>query len=664
MADLVRNSDGSLTIKRSDRPLIIAKPVATRWIPGGVTEQIPCRFDTEGLPSSRLKIDVSCPDGAISVSMSIEWSSFVGGSDAEFPEAVSIDALGGVTVAGETWSSDFPTTPGAFDPTFNPSGGGVKLTDVFVCRFAPGGSTLSFATYLGGNNGDLLASLHVDATGVMTLTGWTASADFPTTPGAFSTSSSSTDAFVARLAADGGSLVWSTLLGGSLSEFAKAGVVASDNSVVVVGTTYSHDFPTTTGRAFAGGDYDGFVARLAADGTSLVFSTLLGGKENDTIDAVAWQSAGHLVCAGGTGSPDFPYTPGSWSQAPKGSFVGTLDDETGQILAMTAFGGSIGAPVRDAAIDSLGNIYVAGLTQSSDLPTTPDAFQPLIAPSLGAPDGYVACFDPTLSSVLHCTYLGGNLQDWITSLQVDGAGLVTVAGITNSAAFPVTPGAFTTQLHGGQGQYDAFVSRLDRKLAHLQYSTFLGGNDTENLTSGKAALDVAPDGRVAVAVGTLSPDFPVTAGAYSTTLAGSADAAVVVMDLLPAGAQKVGTSTAGCLGPLVMGVSAMAQVGSSDFAVTCTGAPPSSPRGLLLLSLAALGTPITAAGVALWVDPATLLTISPVSSDAYGYAQVPLRIPDTPAMVGLQAAGQFAWRDPCQPAGFSASNGLLVTVQP
>jgi len=570
-------------------------------------------------------------------------------------------------VGGGTYSADFPVTPSAFDPTHDPFSG-IPLADVYVAKLEPGGGTLTFATYLGGSNGDGLTFLDVSSDGTTTLGGWTGSPNFPTTPGAFSQVIKLTDAFVARLAPDGASLVWSTSLGGSASEATVigGGTGLPDGSVVIGGETYSDDFPITTGPA-KNGFTDGFISRIAPDGSHLIFSRRLGGSlGGEAVYQVASHPGGRIVVGGHTLSSDFPFTPGAWSEVLVGPFITQLDDTTGEILASTSLGGSNADPLRALAVDAFGNVYAAGYTASTDFPTTPDAFQPVIAPSLGAPDAYVTCLDPDLTTILHSTYYGGNLQEFLDDIDVSPAGLVTIAGVTNSIALPVTPGAFDMSLAGVQGgPQDAFVARFDRELTTLHYASYLGGTGYEYLLEGRVSLDVAPDGRVAVALGTASADFPVTPGALDTHLDGETDAAVLLMDLLPAGVARVGASTPGGFGPLFMGVTAQPKVGSEIFAVHCSGAPPSSPRGLLLLALAAADAPSKAGGADLWLDPSTLFALVPAGSDAYGYAEVPLRVPTDPATVGVQAAGQFAWRDPgAVPGPWSASNALLMTVQP
>jgi hypothetical protein len=660
-------SDGSVVIATGSGNLRLSPPAIS--VQGSSDPRHrDARFDVSGAGTIRVIPPSRAGAAPLLLTSALEWGTFVGGTDAEFVSAVITDEAGAVTVAGHTESPDLPTTAGAFDST--PGVLGTQIGDIFVCTLDSEG-TLQYGTYLGGVAAERVAAVRRGTDGSLTIIGRSFSTDYPTTPGAFMEDKlgpfGAGDAVVTRLSADGSELVFSTYVGGLGTEIVTGGVLLPDASVVFCGATQNPSYPDTIGDPIPGVGNNAFVTRLLPDGSGLVFSEVFGGESLDDGEALAWHPSGRIVVSGDTSSSNFPFTPGAFrtNPTPFGMFVAQFDDQTGQMLFATALGGSNGDSPSATAVDVYGNVYLAGLTQSLDFPTTPDAFQPAIAPSLGAPDGFIACLDPTLSTLLHSTYLGGNLQDWVTDIDVDPSGLVTVSGITNSEAYPVTAGAFDTQLIF-QGSYDAFVSRFSRDLSTLHYSTYLGGDSTENLTSGKGAvLDVAPDGRVAVAVGTISPDFPVTPGTLSTSLQGASDVAVAVLHLLPTGVATLGTSTPGCSGPLVFGVTAMPQVASEVFALNCTGAPATSPRGLLLISLGALATPVKAGGVDLYLDPASLLVLLPLTSDAYGYTELPLRVPTDPATAGLHAAAQVVWRDPCaQPGPFSASQALEITIQP
>jgi hypothetical protein len=187
---------------------------------------------------------------------------------------LALEANGAATVAGITGSSDYPTTSGAYSTTFG--GGGY---DVFVTRLSPQGSGLTWSTFLGGSDVDLASAVALGQNGTATVVGRTYSANFPATAGAYDTSPNGTaDAFVSRLSTQGTSLVWSTYLGGSSVDEAIAVAVDPGDAAVVVGHTASANFPTTAGaydRVF-GGSFDAFVTQVSAQGNALGYSTYLG----------------------------------------------------------------------------------------------------------------------------------------------------------------------------------------------------------------------------------------------------------------------------------------------------------------------------------------------------------------------------------------------------
>ena len=193
------------------------------------------------------------------------YSTFLGGSGREFFAALALDPTGAVYVVGQTSSPDFPTTAGAYDRTF---GGSLspEVKDGFVTKLDPTGSTLLWSTYLGGSGNDAASDVAIGPGGDPVVAGYTSSADFPTTAGAYdSTLGSPPDAFVARLDRATSALVYSTLLGGSGLDAALGVAADVRGSVYLAGLTGSADFPATTGSfdpTFNGGTFDVFVARL------------------------------------------------------------------------------------------------------------------------------------------------------------------------------------------------------------------------------------------------------------------------------------------------------------------------------------------------------------------------------------------------------------------
>ena len=254
----------------------------------------------------------------------LDYATFLGGSDFDFGNAVALDTAGRAVVTGETTSSDFPTTAGAFDRSYNGSGGN-NLGDAFVALLSTDGSALVYSTFLGGSSDDTAYALAMDSAGRATVTGETASSDFPTTPGAFDTSfnggTDQGDAFVVRLSAAGNALIYSTFLGGNSWDGAHTIAVDSVGRATVAGQSGSSDFPITAGAfdiSFNGAG-DAFVARFNAAGTTLVYSSFLGGHNGDTASEIAVDSANRVILVGFTTSNDFPTTPGAFDTSFNGS---------------------------------------------------------------------------------------------------------------------------------------------------------------------------------------------------------------------------------------------------------------------------------------------------------------------------------------------------------
>jgi len=237
------------------------------------------------------------------------YSTFLGGSAFDAAHAIALDAAGNAYVSGATLSSNFPTTAGAYDTS--PNG----RSDAFVAKLSAAGSSLVYSTLLGGAGDDVAQDIALDSSGNAYVTGSTSSSDFPTTVGAYDTSfnggSFPSDAFVAKLNPSGAALVFSTFLGSSGDDWGHRIAVDSAGNSYVAGATWSGSFPTVPPGAFDtsfNGAADGFIAKLNATGAALVYSTFLGGSDNDSVWGLAVDSAGNVFASGQTASADFPVT--------------------------------------------------------------------------------------------------------------------------------------------------------------------------------------------------------------------------------------------------------------------------------------------------------------------------------------------------------------------
>ncbi|MGH9747651.1 MAG: Ig-like domain-containing protein [Candidatus Acidiferrales bacterium] len=381
----------------------------------------------------------------------IVYSTYLGGSGEDAGNAIAVDASGNAYVAGATSSTDFPTMHAAQTS----GGGGV---DAFVAKISADGSRVVFATYIGGTGDDEARGIAVDAAGNIFVAGRTASPDFPVHNALQSScelnanGACAGEAFVAKIAADGASFVYSTYLGGSGGDAANAIAVDASGDAYVTGVTNSADFPVVKALATrSGGGGDAFVSRLAADGRSLVFSTYLGGSGADQANAIALNSNGDAIVSGSTGSPNFPAfnaiqascTADGDGGCSTDSFVAALDAAGSTIEFATYLGGSGIDVGRGVAVDGQGAIYLAGATSSVNFPGAKLAQLPNTAAGAAASESAGGAFAAKITGVS----LGA------------GAGAGSAAGggpKSNQSQLPDPPTACTgttTNWLGGTGNW-------------------------------------------------------------------------------------------------------------------------------------------------------------------------------------------------------------------
>jgi hypothetical protein len=350
---------------------------------------------------------------------------------------------------------------------------------------------LVYSTFLGGSDGDSGFSIDVDARGYAYVTGYTTSNDFPVVKAAQdkranlpgTTRPYYSDAFVTKLNALGTGLIYSTYLGaGRAGEIGKGIAADAAGNAYVTGSTVCspcvngngpNDFPVlNAAQPTAADPQEGFVVKLSPAG-AIVFSTFLGGTSGDSGEKIVVDDAsGDTYVAGNTGAPGFPTTPGAY----KSSTCSTCANGTnhGYVVKYNTAGAVqwstlIGVGYAyDIALDNGGNTYLTGAA-GLGFPVTPGAFQEKVT---GGGEAFVAKLNPQGSDLLYSTFLGGAQSDRGYGIDVDAAGNAYVTGHTQSATFPVTPGALDASFNGGE---DAFVTKLNATGTALIYSTFLGG---------------------------------------------------------------------------------------------------------------------------------------------------------------------------------------------
>ncbi|HJX26300.1 MAG TPA: SBBP repeat-containing protein [Thermoanaerobaculia bacterium] len=358
--------------------------------------------------------------------------------------------------------------------------------------------SLAWSTYLGGTDLDSARGVALDSEGNAYIVGLTYSPDFPlASPGR--TQFQRNEAFVVKVAPDG-TVLFSTFLGGSSGEWAEDVVVAG-GTLYVTGFTGSADFPLVDPLPASQrrGGSDAFVTRMSLDGTSILWSTTLGGTLGEHPFAIDVRADGSVYLAGTTSSSDFPTVNPAQSSFAGGltdGFAAKINPVGPTLVWSTYFGGSAFERIEDLAVDSTGKAYVVGRAESADLPTRM-ARQP---DRRGPEDGFLAGFG-SQGELLVSTYLGGLGSDAANGVAVDGAGFLYVGGSTSSTDLPTTPGVFQRK-KAGPG--NAFVARLGPLAGSVVWWTYLGGSASDSVTD----LEIDSTGHVYVAGVAQSTDFP------------------------------------------------------------------------------------------------------------------------------------------------------------
>jgi len=518
------------------------------WV-GGVPAYASVRFSAS---SGAGGVELQVSDGGLVLTSDVETATLVGeaGLRVEGADALTFSPDGGVLVEipEGTLALTAPTF-GESDASglLGPGGTGAlrQLAADVVGFDLPDGTIaaeveigLVWATFLGGQSFDYGMTVEVDEQDRTVLAGFTEPSLFPATPGAFDvTLNGARDAFVSCLSADGATLVWSTYLGGSGIEEARALALCPDGRVTVTGYTGSANFPTTGGAvdtAFAGGDpllgSDAFVAQLSADGSTLLFSTFLGGTGDELGLALGVRDGGEVLVGGTTRSAGYPTTSGAWDDDFNGGtnevgdgFVTCLSPDGSALQWSTFIGGAGPDLVNALVVHGWGAVTVAGWTGSAGFPTTSGAYDRVMD---GTSDAFVLRLGPAGDTLGWSTLLGGASDENATALAPHGATGVVVTGTTRSNDFPASAQAFSSSYAGGVFYGDVFVTAVAPDGATLLASSLLGGVSDDF----PVGIDRNPDGSLLVGGWTQSPDFPVTLDGDDVQLDGANDGFVARLD--------------------------------------------------------------------------------------------------------------------------------------
>ena len=428
---------------------------------------------------------------------SLVYSTYLGGSSGDYGKDIAVDNSGNVYITGYTSSSNFPTS----SPMYGSNAGS---DDAFVTKINAAGSSLVYSTYLGGSNGDYGNGIAVDTSENAYVTGYTQSSDFPTANAIYGSLSGSVDAFVTKINSAGNNLSYSTYLGGSdgLSyefggtfggetyydgEYGNGIAVDTSGNVYVTGYTYSSDFPMQSNIfGFVGGSYydsyegydccawdddgclyecpywwwytdyypDAFVTKINAAGSSLVYSTYLGGSNGDYGEDIAVDNDGNVYITGSTSSSNFPTSSPMYGSnaGSDDAFVTKINAAGSSLVYSTYLGGSSDDYGHGIALDTSGNAYVTGYTYSSDFPVTLALYESIA----GWMDAFVTMINAAGNNLSYSTYLGGSNSDAGRGVAVDVNGNAYITGQTYSNDFPTYAAIYNAK----SGDYDAFVSKI------------------------------------------------------------------------------------------------------------------------------------------------------------------------------------------------------------
>jgi hypothetical protein len=578
---LEADGSGGLALRTAAGEARLPEPTLYQEV-GGKRVSVPGAYVLQ--QGSEVRVEVGRYDARrpLVIDPIITFSSFLGGTGSEETSdeaGVAADANGHVYLASRTTSPDFPVV----NPAQATLGGG---TDAFVAKVDPETASLIYATYLGGSGADNARSVRVDPAGNAYVAGETTSFDFPTVHPFQPSFGGSQDAFVAKLDPTGSAFFYSTYLGGTGGDGALDIGIDSLGNALVTGLTSSVDFPTMAPvQPAIGGAIDAFVAKLNPTGASLVYSTYLGGDDNDIATAIASDESGSAYITGVTASDNFPtvnaFQPsfgGTGSFGFGDAFISKLTADGSALTYSTYLGGSADESGQSIDVDALGNAHASGATSSSNFPAV-NALQGSFAG--GFFDGFVVKLGVSGSTAVYSTYLGGSGTEFAHGIAVDGFGNAYLSGHTDSTDFPVV-NAFQGAKSGGT---DGFVSKLDAIGSRLVYSSFLGGQSEDRAL----AIAINSPREVYLMGDTQSANFP-TVNPFQGALGGPFDVFVTKLE-------EPGPEVAVRLDDVGGQITLRLELSNAD-------SQPATVELKLWIDSAILGSPVSIAGV-----PSVTLTL-------------------------------------------------------
>jgi len=510
--------DGSLQIRTSAGTLTDSVPVCYQEINGSI-EMVGGRYRLVGDKGIGFEVEDYDQRYPLVIDPALIYSTYLGGSGNDSGLGIAIDSSGNAYVAGYSASPNFPLK----NPVQSTN---ASSLDAFVAKITPSGQELVYSTYLGGWGSDYAKGIAVDGSGNAYVTGYTASANFPTKDPLQSSWAGSDDAFVTKINSAGSALSYSTYLGGSSDDYGEAIAVDGSGNAYIAGYTSSVAFPTRNSiQSSNAGLWDAFVTKINPAGSALVYSTYLGGSGFEYGLDIALDGNGNAYVTGPTYSTNFPTK--NPLQATNGggmdAFVTKINSAGSALTYSTYLGGSFNDFAEGIAVDKSGNSYIAGYTISDDFPTK----NPLQATNAGYSDAFVTKINSAGSALVYSTYLGGSGDCFAHGITVDGRGNAIVTGDTSSVDFPIN----SPLQPSISGSYDVFVTMLNSVGSIQLFSTYLGGSYYDYAEG----IAVDGSGNIYLAGYTESTNFP-TKNPLQQDSAGNKDAFVAVVstsDIIP-----------------------------------------------------------------------------------------------------------------------------------
>lgn len=548
-------NNGDLMLVHSIDTITEMKPYAYQKI-GGRTIAVRCRFVLDG-DQVHFEVEENYNKNyELIIDPELVFASYSGSTADNWGYTATYDADGNLFGGGIAFGSGYPTTVGAYMTTYQ---GGA--TDISISKFTSDGTDLIYSTYIGGNSSELPHSLMATATGELVIYGTTGSADFPITPGAYDNTFnggtgitvdvlidffSGIDIYVCKLSADGTSMVASTYIGGTsndgmnlasgfttqynYADFARGEVILDDaNNVYVASSTVSTNFPTTPGafQTTLSGDQEGVVFKLNSSLTSLVWSSYIGGDQEDGAYSMKLNSLGQPVVCGGTASSDFPVTAGVWDNTYSGGvtdgWVAKIAADGSSLINATFAGTNNYDQVFFVETDEDDNIYITGQTRGSWTVT------PGVYTEAGGKQ-FITKLEPDLSAVMYSMVFGSggsavNISP--SAFLVDDCENVYVSGWGGSVntsynfatgyttGMTTTPDAIQSTTDGD----DFYFFIISKNAIDLLFASYFGGpSSPEHVDGGTSRFDKEGAIYQAVCAGCWGlDDFPTTPGSWSET---------------------------------------------------------------------------------------------------------------------------------------------------